>query len=72
MLGRVVGSNLVPGKKLDGLSKVFIISNTSFYNAYFSYNILAAISFSILILLLFQTKQQSYLLSNFYYYVVEF
>ena len=54
--GRVVGSNLVPGGELDGLSKVFIISNTSFYNAYFSYNILAAISFSILIFTFISNK----------------
>ena len=55
-IGRVIGSNLIPGKQLDGLSKVFIISNTSFYNAYFSYNILAAISFLILIFFFISNK----------------
>ena len=55
-VGRIVGSNLIPGEKLDGLSKVFIISNTSFYNVYFSYSIWAAISFSILIITFMSNK----------------
>ena len=48
--GKVVGSNLISGTKIVNLNKVFIISNTSLYNFYFSYDVLAAISLLILII----------------------
>lgn len=54
--GKVVGSNLIPGSELTDLDKVFIISNISLYNLYFSYPIFSTISMLILIVLLIINK----------------
>jgi len=54
--GKVIGSNLEPGKNLNDIEKIFIISNTSFYNIYFSYSLLASASIAFLLI---------YLLLNF-------
>ena len=54
--GKVVGSNLIPGSKIDNIQRVFITTNTSAKNIYFSYPILESILLLVFITLLFVKK----------------
>ena len=54
--GKVVGSNLIPGSKIDNIQRVFITTNTSAKNIYFSYPILESILLLLFMTLLFVKK----------------
>ena len=54
--GKVVGSNLIPGNKINNNQRVFITTNISAKNIYFSYPILESILLLLFMTLLFIKK----------------